>query len=170
MELYNALAKAQSEMRAATFDAVNPAFKSRYATLASVIAAVQGPLTRHGIAFSQRVESDADTVSVETILMGHGSELRCGAVRIPVGKPGLRPSGLPSPTLADTACRRPAASPPMTTTTATAHRLRKRRRPGRRHHHPQCSPIVRSKSSRSACSMQAKTTSLLFRSCCGRRA
>jgi len=92
-ELYNALAKAQSEMRAATLDAVNPAFKSRYATLASVIAAVQGPLTRHGIAFSQRVESDADTVSVETILMGHGSELRCGAVRIPVGKPGAQAFG-----------------------------------------------------------------------------
>lgn len=92
-ELYNALAKAQAEMKAATLDAVNPAFKSRYATLASVIAAIQGPLTRHGIAFSQRVESDLDTVSVETILMGHGSELRCGAVRIPVGKPGAQAFG-----------------------------------------------------------------------------
>jgi hypothetical protein len=41
-----ALAKAQSEMESAPFDRANPFFNSRYATLASVMAALK-PIHNH---------------------------------------------------------------------------------------------------------------------------
>ena len=91
-ELTAALAKAQSEMTAAALDAMNPAFKkadgkaSRYATLASVIDAVRGPLTKHGIAFVQRVEQTSDGIGVETVFHGHGASLATGLVVVPVEK------------------------------------------------------------------------------------
>lgn len=52
-EIATALAKAQAAMHGATKDGKNPAFKSQYATLASVIEAARGPLTENGIAFLQ---------------------------------------------------------------------------------------------------------------------
>jgi hypothetical protein len=48
-----ALAKAQATMHGATKDGRNPAYKSTYATLASVIEAARGPLTENGISFMQ---------------------------------------------------------------------------------------------------------------------
>jgi hypothetical protein len=48
-----ALVKAQAVMHGATKDAKNPAFRSSYASLSSVIEAARGPLTENGIAFLQ---------------------------------------------------------------------------------------------------------------------
>lgn len=91
IELIAALAKAQSEMTAAALDGVNPAFKAngkpgRYATLQSIIAAVRPALTKNAIAYTQRVEMTERGVGVETILMGHGGELRGGLVVVPLDK------------------------------------------------------------------------------------
>jgi hypothetical protein len=90
-DLVTALAKAQSEMTAAVLDGVNPAFKAngkpgRYATLQSIIAAVRPSLAKHGIAYTQRVEMTDRGVGVETILMGHGAEIRGGLVVVPLDK------------------------------------------------------------------------------------
>ena len=51
--LYAALAAAQAEMGPALKDSVNPAFKSKYADLASVMAACLPALNAHGIAVIQ---------------------------------------------------------------------------------------------------------------------
>ena len=51
--LFQALAAAQAEMGPALKDSVNPAFKSRYADLASVMAACIPALSAHGIAVLQ---------------------------------------------------------------------------------------------------------------------
>ncbi len=51
--LYQALAAAQAEMGPALKDSTNPAFKSRYADLASVMAACLPALNAHGIAVMQ---------------------------------------------------------------------------------------------------------------------
>lgn len=64
-----ALAKAQSAMKPAEFDKVNPAFKSRYATLASIFEACRLPLTANGIAVVQGVEAEGSTVRVTTTLL-----------------------------------------------------------------------------------------------------
>jgi hypothetical protein len=65
-ELAAALAKAQSEMGAATKDAANPFFKSRYADLNSIWEAARGPLTKNGIAVLQSPSADGARVTVAT--------------------------------------------------------------------------------------------------------
>lgn len=70
-ELAKALAAAQGEMTAASKDASNPYFDSRYATLASVWDAIRGPLSRNGLSVSQVLETpDAGPgVIVRTMLL-----------------------------------------------------------------------------------------------------
>lgn len=73
--LISALAKAQSEFTFAAKESKNPAFGSRYADLASVIAAVRPVLSKHNIAFLQLEECNVamQTASVTTSLH-HGEE------------------------------------------------------------------------------------------------
>lgn len=54
-----ALLKAQQEITFAAKDSKNPAFKSTYANLESVIEAIKGPLNAHGIAFVQTFSPSA---------------------------------------------------------------------------------------------------------------
>ena len=78
-ELASALAKAQGEMGGALKDRQNPHFKASYATMASVVDAVRGPMSRAGVAWVQTTEVSGRTVSVETVLMhGSGERLACG--------------------------------------------------------------------------------------------
>src|SRR5262245_7925704 len=55
-ELSAALAKAQAAMKAVPFDKVNPHYKSKYATLASVIETVRKPLADNGLGYTQTME------------------------------------------------------------------------------------------------------------------
>jgi hypothetical protein len=69
-ELAKALAAAQGEMNAASKDATNPHFKTRYADLASIMDACRGPLTKHGLAVTQLPGRDeAGQVTLTTTLM-----------------------------------------------------------------------------------------------------
>lgn len=86
VELMAAIARAQAEMKAATMDKVNPHFQSRYATLAAVIDAVREPLTKHGVAFVQRVHQVDAGVGIETVFLGHGAEFSTGVLVVPVDK------------------------------------------------------------------------------------
>jgi hypothetical protein len=68
-EIAAALAKAQAEMGGAIKDSANPFFKSKYADLSSVREAVNGPLTKHGIAVVQSPSTQGAVVSVATMLI-----------------------------------------------------------------------------------------------------
>lgn len=75
-----ALAHAQGEMRAASKDAKNPHFGSRYADMASVIDACR-PLSAHGLAFVQYASTAGPVVTVTTILRhASGQVLDCGTI------------------------------------------------------------------------------------------
>jgi hypothetical protein len=65
----SALSAAQGEMTGAVKDSKNPHFKSSYASLASVVDAIRGPLSKHEIAWMQQVTSEGTSVSVMTILL-----------------------------------------------------------------------------------------------------
>lgn len=65
-ELATALSAFQGEMKAVVFDAVNPFFKSKYATLSALVDNAAPLLSKHGLSVSQMCE---DTGSVTTILM-----------------------------------------------------------------------------------------------------
>ena len=83
-KLSEALVVAQSQMRHAKMDRVNPHYKNRYATLASVIDACKPALNAVGIAVVQEVESnsDAGTVGVRTVLHFRGEMLDCGLLTL----------------------------------------------------------------------------------------
>src|SRR5262245_43637722 len=68
-ELAAALAKAQSEIKAAPKDRENPFYKSRYATLEAVWDACRGPLSSNGLSLVQGASSGPETVTITTLLL-----------------------------------------------------------------------------------------------------
>lgn len=81
-----ALAKAQGEIEAASKDKVNPAFRSKYADLTSVWAAIRPALSKHGIAITQwPVHSDDNRLHIVTRLAHEGEWIRA-EFSIPVVK------------------------------------------------------------------------------------
>jgi hypothetical protein len=80
--IYAALAAAQTEMGRALKDSTNPAFKSKYADLASVMDACLPALNKHGIAVFQPAYDDESGRYVKTVLAhASGETLEC---RVPL--------------------------------------------------------------------------------------
>jgi hypothetical protein len=85
-ELFAAVAKAQGEIEGAKKDSTNPHFKSKYADLASARDAVQGPLSKNGLALIQWPRTVNNGVEIETWL-GHSSgQYMSGTLCMPCGK------------------------------------------------------------------------------------
>lgn len=85
--LAKALSAAQGELEDAKKDAVNPHFKNRYATLASVRAAVTPVFSKHGLAVSQLNEPHGDSgVCVVTLLLHSSGEWIRSRLFVPVTK------------------------------------------------------------------------------------
>ena len=83
-EIATALAKAQGAMDNASKDRSNPAFKSKYADLASVRDATSGPLSANGIAVLQAAATTDAGVMVETRLIHtSGQWLACAVGATP---------------------------------------------------------------------------------------
>ena len=80
--IYAALAAAQMQMGKAVKDSANPAFKSKYADLASVMDACMGALNSNGIAVYQPTIDEDGARFVKTILAHtSGETLEC---RVPL--------------------------------------------------------------------------------------
>ncbi len=79
-EIAAALAKAQGEIEGAKKDSANPFFKSSYADLASVRAAIRGPLSRYGLSILQSPSAEGSKVSVETMVMHSSGQWLRGIV------------------------------------------------------------------------------------------
>lgn len=72
-----ALAKAQGEIEAASKDKVNPAFRSKYADLTAVWAAIRPALSKHGISVTQwPIHSDDTRLHIVTRLAHDGEWIR----------------------------------------------------------------------------------------------
>lgn len=85
-ELFAAVAKAQGEIEGAKKDSTNPHFKSKYADLASARDAVQGPLSKNGLALIQWPRTVQGGVEIETWL-GHASgQYMSGTLCMPCSK------------------------------------------------------------------------------------
>jgi hypothetical protein len=86
MNLIESLVKAQSEMTHAHFDQTNPHFKSKFASLKSVIDAVKPALNSNGIFFMQ-ISHPVDTgVGIETVFCKGDEKLSTGVVVVPVDR------------------------------------------------------------------------------------
>ena len=68
-DLSAALAKAQSQMKAATFNKTNPHFKNRYADLAAVLDAIRKPLADNGLSYIQAVTTTERGMAIGTRLL-----------------------------------------------------------------------------------------------------
>lgn len=84
--LVSAFVKAQSEMKHAALDSFNPHYKSRFASLQSVIDAAKPALNANGIAFIQKSVPTENGIGVETVLYGYGEEISTGIVEMPAQK------------------------------------------------------------------------------------
>ncbi len=88
VDLASAMSKAQSEMRPAIKDAVNPAFRSKYADLTAVWDAARDPLTRNGLSVWQDVTLGDRGVSVVTrVVHTSGQWVEFGPLTVPIDKP-----------------------------------------------------------------------------------
>jgi hypothetical protein len=86
-QLAAALAKAQAEMANPKFDKLNPHFKNKFASLASVRDAVIPVLAKHGIACIQDLTNVEGGVACTTILMhSSGQQINLGPLKMPVSK------------------------------------------------------------------------------------
>ena len=86
-DLAAALALAQGEMENPVFDATNPHFKNRYASLAAVRKAIIPVLAKHGIALVQSLSTTPEGIACVTILMhSSGDWLESDALVIPASK------------------------------------------------------------------------------------
>jgi hypothetical protein len=85
--LFTALVKAQAEISAAIKDSTNPHFRSRYADLASVVAAIKPAAAKHAIGFVQTFREAEGGVTVETIIIHEsGEQMFCGPLFVPATK------------------------------------------------------------------------------------
>lgn len=81
--LYAALAAAQAEIGRAMKDSTNPAFKSKYADLASVMDACMPALTKHGIAVLQLPYDEDGRYYIKTMFV-HGASGETVECRTPL--------------------------------------------------------------------------------------
>lgn len=86
IELATALAKAQGEIDDATKTGINPAFRSKYADLAAVRAAIREPLAVNDLAVIQLPRSLDGAVEVETMIVHKSGEFIAETLRMPVQK------------------------------------------------------------------------------------
>lgn len=71
-KLFEALAKAQGELKPAVLDMVNPHFNSKYASLTSCQDAYREPLSKNGLSIVQQVYTGKEGYYIRTTL-GHSS-------------------------------------------------------------------------------------------------
>jgi hypothetical protein len=86
IKLAEALVEAQTAMGAATKDAKNPFYNSKYADLSEVIGTCKDALNSNGIAFLQPIISGTKGVCVSTMLLHTSGEWLRATVEFPVGK------------------------------------------------------------------------------------
>lgn len=92
-ELAAALANAQGEFGIAEFDRVNPHFKSKYATLTSVMNAVRKPLQKYGLSVVQTLTEGAKGMALETTLLHASGEWLSGTTPILLAKEDMQGLG-----------------------------------------------------------------------------
>jgi len=85
-ELATALSKAQGMIDDATKTGLNPMFKSKYADLAAVRAAVREPLAVNDLTVMQFPRTADNHVEVETMILHKSGEFVAETLRLPVAK------------------------------------------------------------------------------------
>lgn len=80
--LHGAFALALAEMTSPKANKMNPAFKSKYATLDAILDHVRPILAKHGLALTQSVHSEEGRVGVCTRVVGPDGFLDLGSITV----------------------------------------------------------------------------------------
>jgi hypothetical protein len=80
--IHAAFAAALADMTSPTANKVNPAFKSKYATLDHILDHIRPILAKHGLALTQSVHSEEGRVGVLTRIVGQDGFLDLGSITI----------------------------------------------------------------------------------------
>lgn len=83
--IMQALVAALPELESAKKNKANPAFKSKYADLASIMEAIQ-PIADHGLWFRQVAHDSTGGSAVETFYIHETGELSAGTIFVPADK------------------------------------------------------------------------------------
>lgn len=82
-----ALAAAQAEMQSVAKDSTNPHFKSKFASLDTIIESMRPVLALHGLCISQSAEPrDGNAIVVETMVLHKSGEWLSNSVLVPLAK------------------------------------------------------------------------------------
>jgi hypothetical protein len=81
-----ALVAAHADIKGVVKSATNPYFKSKYATLESVVEAVKEPLLKRGIVVIQGLQDAENGVAVETMLLHTSGQWISSTLRLPASK------------------------------------------------------------------------------------
>ena len=73
-QIFEALVKAQEELKNSFKSATNPHYKSKYAPLDEIINGIKPVLAKNGLAITQDVSGDGDRVTVSTLIMHESGE------------------------------------------------------------------------------------------------
>lgn len=85
--LCTAMVGAFADIEGATKDKKNPAFKSTYADLSSVVDAIKPALVKHGLFFAQITHEMSGGVCVETVVLhSSGEQMSFGKLFVPATK------------------------------------------------------------------------------------
>lgn len=90
--LFEALGKAQADMKPAEFDRTNPHFNARYATLASVWASIREPLTKNGLAVIQSLTGPELKILTTRLAHKTGAWIETD-VPVLIDRSGMQPLG-----------------------------------------------------------------------------
>ena len=84
--IFKALLEVQKELKNPKFDSVNPHFRSKYASLAEVLATVKPVLNKNGLVLLQLLNCDNKVVTINTKILHveSGEELNCGTIALPI--------------------------------------------------------------------------------------
>lgn len=88
-----ALNKAQAAMGGASKDSSNPFYKSAYADLGSVVAAIKEPFATNGLSYTQFPIEDGGRIGVETILMHESGEWMSNSFTVNLTKQDAQGAG-----------------------------------------------------------------------------
>jgi hypothetical protein len=91
--LAEALCLAQSEMGGASKDSKNPFFKSSYADLGSVVAAIKEPFANNGLSYTQFPIEEGGRIGVETMLMHKSGEWLSNSFTVAASKQDAQGAG-----------------------------------------------------------------------------
>jgi len=92
-EIYKALIKAQAEFKAVAFDATNPHFKNKYATLNATQESVRPILAKNELALIQSVYSDENSYYVESRLIHSSGEWIASKIKLLIDRNSMQGLG-----------------------------------------------------------------------------